>query len=52
MAKERKLELLIKRNEQNSKSLNALTLEDCVIMHDVGGTEIICGDGKVQEIYD
>ena len=53
MAKqERKLEVLVERNDHNQRILDNLTLEDCDILYRYGGAELVCNDGHVQTIYD
>lgn len=44
-------EVLVTRNDNNSKELDKLTLEECVILGNTGA-DVICNDGVVSVIMD
>lgn len=39
-------------SEEMGVDLNALTVEDCLYMHDVLGLSIVCEDGHIARIAD
>ena len=44
-------EVLVTRDEHNSKELDKLTLEECVTLGNTGA-DVICNDGVVSVIMD
>jgi len=44
-------EVLVTRNDNNSKELDKLTLEECVVLGNTGA-DVICNDGVVSVIMD